>query len=142
MNQDRPFYSRPRISALPWRAITSALPAIALASSLLGANARAAAVDDAEKGKGIQIRVSFGPELSKTPLDGRLLVMLSTDTKEEPRFQISDGAKTQQIFGIDVNGLPAGQEAVIDSNDLGLSGRESWPDSSWPVPGSSRFSPV
>ena len=30
---------------------------------------------------GIQVAVSFGPELSKTPLDGRLLVMLSTDPR-------------------------------------------------------------
>src|SRR5262249_14782582 len=50
------------------------------------------------KSEGPEIRVSFGPELSKTPLDGRLLVMLSTDPKDEPRFQISDSTKTQQIF--------------------------------------------
>ena len=99
-------------------------------------------IDDSEKGKGIQIRVSFGPELSKTPLDGRLLVVLSTDTKEEPRFQISDGAKTQQIFGIDVNGLPAGPGGRDRLHGLWLSARESWPDSPWPLPGSGRFSPV
>ena len=61
-----------------------------------------------DKQPGIQVRVSFGPEVSKTPLDGRLLVMLSTDPKEEPRFQINDTPKTQQIFGIDVDGLAAG----------------------------------
>jgi hypothetical protein len=72
-----------------------------------------------EKRGGIQIRVSFGPELSNTPLDGRILVMLSNDPKEEPRFQINAGIKTQQIFGIDVDGLRPEQEAVIDSAALG-----------------------
>ena len=68
----------------------------------------AAPAADQEKHQGIQVRVRFGPELSKTPLDGRLLVMLSTDPKEEPRLQITDSPKTQQIFGIDVNALRAG----------------------------------
>jgi hypothetical protein len=71
------------------------------------------------KFEGIEIRVSFGPELSKTPLDGRLLVMLSIDPKEEPRFQITESPKTQQIFGTDVDGLSPGQEAVIDSATQG-----------------------
>ena len=50
---------------MSWRAITAALLAIAVAPSLWAARARAAVSDDREKGKGIQIRVSFGPELSK-----------------------------------------------------------------------------
>src|ERR1022692_4682176 len=119
MNQDRPFHTSPQTSGIPWRAITPALLAIALASSLLSVRARAATTDDAEKGKGVQIRVSFGPALSMTPLDGRLLVMLSTDPKEEPRFQINDSAKTQQIFGIDVSGLRGDQEVLIDSTASG-----------------------
>jgi hypothetical protein len=68
---------------------------------------------------GFQIKVSFGPELSKTPLDGRLLVMLSVDPKEEPRLQISESPKTQQIFGIDIESLAPGAEAVIDASALG-----------------------
>ena len=45
--------------------------------------------------------------------------MLSTDPKDEPRFQINDSPKTQQIFGIDVDGLQPEQEAVIDATVLG-----------------------
>ncbi len=48
------------------------------------------------------------------PLDGRLLLMVSTDSTAEPRFQISDGPATQVIFGIDVAGLAPGKEAIID----------------------------
>jgi hypothetical protein len=57
------------------------------------------------------------------PLDGRLLLMLSAadaaDIDEEPRFQISDGPETQLIFGIDVDGWKAGQDAVFDTGVLG-----------------------
>ncbi len=74
---------------------------------------------DNAKTVGPEIRVRFGPELSKTPLDGRLLVMLSTDPKDEPRNQISDSTKTQQIFGIDVDGFQPDQEAKIDGMALG-----------------------
>jgi hypothetical protein len=75
--------------------------------------------DDRADTPGLKIRVSFGEELSKGPLDGRVLVMLSTDGKAEPRMQIIDGPKTQQIFGINVDGLLPEQEAMIDSTTLG-----------------------
>ena len=78
-----------------------------------------AATAENGKNEGIEIRISFGPDLSKVPVDGRLLVMLSTDPKEEPRFQITESPKTQQIFGIDVDDLSPGQEAVIDFATLG-----------------------
>jgi hypothetical protein len=49
-----------------------------------------------------QIRVHL-PTPSPTPLDGRLLVIFAKDgTRGEPRFQVSDGASGQQVFGIDV----------------------------------------
>ena len=89
-----------------------------------------------KQSKGTQVRVSFGPELSKTPLDGRLLVMLSTDPKDEPRFQINESPKTQQIFGIDVDGLRPGQEAVDRRDGPGLSAREPAPGSRRAITGS------
>ena len=63
--------------------------------------------------------VSFPSEKSKTPLDGRILLLISNDGSDEPRNQISDGAKTQLIYGIDVDQLRPGQEAVIDSGVFG-----------------------
>jgi Putative esterase len=110
---------------LPWASaattgfVTSALSAIVVASAVFGTSARAADIPASEKGKGIEFRVSFGAELGKTPLDGRLLVMLSTDPKDEPRFQINDSHTTQQIFGIDVDGLRPGQEVSIVSTASG-----------------------
>jgi hypothetical protein len=59
-----------------------------------------------------------GPAGSQ-PLDGRMLLMLSTDASGEPRFQINDGVKTQQVFGVDVEGLLPGKAAVFDAAVLG-----------------------
>ena len=48
-----------------------------------------------------------------------MLLMLSTDPSGEPRFQISDGVKTQQVFGVDVEGLLPGKAAAFDAAVLG-----------------------
>jgi putative esterase len=119
MNQDRALPLQHDASAAIRCCVTSALRAIALASTILGTSAGAAVGQGPEKNKGTVFRISFGTELSKTPLDGRLLVMLSTDPKDEPRFQINDGPSTQQIFGVDVDGLKPGQEVSIDSSASG-----------------------
>ena len=56
----------------------------------------------------LEIAVSFKKAMSAEPLDGRVLVMLSTDDSAEPRFQIRGGVKSQQVFGVDVEGLAPG----------------------------------
>ncbi len=63
--------------------------------------------------------ISFSNQQSEEPLDGRLLLMISTDDRREPRFQISDGANSQLIFGIDVDGLKPGEHARIDADVFG-----------------------
>jgi hypothetical protein len=40
---------------------------------------------------------------ASTPVDGRLLILLSTDPKQEPRFQINDGPTSQLVFGTDLD---------------------------------------
>src|ERR1019366_1636568 len=63
--------------------------------------------------------ISFGSELSATPLDGRVFVVISTNydaTKNdpEPRMQIEEQeARSQQLFGADIDGLAPGQKAAI-----------------------------
>ncbi len=69
--------------------------------------------------EGLRLGVSFPQERSKQPLDGRMLLMISTDVSAEPRFQISDGPKTQLVFGIDVDGLKPQQVAVFDKSVFG-----------------------
>jgi hypothetical protein len=67
----------------------------------------------------VKFAVSFPAERSKAPLDGRMLLLLSTNDQAEPRFQISDGPATQLVFGVDVDGLAPGAEAVFDASVLG-----------------------
>jgi hypothetical protein len=62
---------------------------------------------------GMRFNVTFPKEKSAAPLDGRILVMLSADNAEEPRFQITNDAETQLIFGINVDGLKPGGVAVM-----------------------------
>ncbi|MEM9887069.1 MAG: alpha/beta hydrolase-fold protein [Bacteroidota bacterium] len=52
-------------------------------------------------------------------LDGRLLLMLSTDESAEPRFQIKDGPSTQLIFGMDVENWQKGELMTIDGAAFG-----------------------
>jgi hypothetical protein len=63
--------------------------------------------------------VSFPAERSAAAIDGRMLLLLSTNTDAEPRFQISDGPSTQLVFGVDVDGLKPGDDAVIDASAFG-----------------------
>lgn len=64
--------------------------------------------------------LSFTESVSDESLDGRLLLILATDSKREPRFQINYGYKSAQIFGIDVNGLKAGETALITNDTYGF----------------------
>jgi len=50
----------------------------------------------------------------KEPIDGRLLLILSDNDAAEPRFQVNDDVNTQQIFGVDVDGIAPGKPVVID----------------------------
>ncbi len=70
-------------------------------------------------GDPFRFALSFPEEFSKEPLDGRLLLFISTDGAAEPRFQISAGPATQLVFGIDVDGWAPGKEAIIDASAFG-----------------------
>jgi hypothetical protein len=67
----------------------------------------------------LRFEVTFPAERSSAPLDGRLLLFVSADTTGEPRFQVSDGPGTQQVFGIDVDGWKPGETRVIDAAAFG-----------------------
>jgi putative esterase len=63
--------------------------------------------------------VTLAPEHAREPLDGRLLLLLSVDPSKEPRFQIEEGTKSQQVFGIDASGWKGGESLVFDSKAVG-----------------------
>lgn len=77
------------------------------------------AAPGAAQSTGLRVRVTFPASLEAQRLDGRLLVMLSTDTRTEPRFQITDGPETQLVFGLDVDGLAPGTPAIVDASAFG-----------------------
>jgi hypothetical protein len=74
----------------------------------------------ASSGKAPEFVVSFPPERSAQPLDGRLLLLLSTDPSAEPTKQISLSPSTQLVFGVDVDGLRPGQPVIIGDQALGF----------------------
>jgi hypothetical protein len=68
----------------------------------------------------LRFAVTFSAAQGKDPLDGRLLVIVSSTAGEEPRFQVNDGPSGQPVFGVDVEGLKPGQPAYIDDGVPGF----------------------
>src|SRR5262245_18144720 len=66
--------------------------------------------------------VTLDAAKSAAPLDGRLLLLLSTDPSEEPRFQINDGLKSQIVFGLDVENWKQGEARTVDATNSGVFG--------------------
>ncbi len=65
------------------------------------------------------VTVSFPASVSKTPLNGRVLLLLSNDPSEEPRMQIDDTPRSQQVFGVTVDGLKPGEAVTIGDGTKG-----------------------
>jgi hypothetical protein len=63
--------------------------------------------------------VSFPKSQSTAAIDGRLLLVVSTDPTAEPRMQVDDTPKSQILFGVDVEGLAPDQPATIDERAFG-----------------------
>ncbi len=72
---------------------------------------------------GLEFAISFDETHGAEPLDGRVLLLISTDDEAEPRFQIRASVGSMQVFGIDVEGLAPGDEAVVDAGVFGYPAR-------------------
>jgi hypothetical protein len=68
----------------------------------------------------LRFAISFPATRSARSLDGRIILIISNNARNEPRFQndVYD-PRTQLAFGVDVDGLEPGQEAMIDSRTPG-----------------------
>ena len=68
---------------------------------------------------GQSFSVSFPKDVSAQALDGRLLLVLSTDASDEPRNQVDDTPRTQMVFGVTVDGWKPGEATVVDAGAWG-----------------------
>jgi hypothetical protein len=67
----------------------------------------------------LRFAISFPTERSAQPLDGRMLLLISSDSTKEPRMQIGESAETQLVFGVDVDGLKPNTAAIVDAKAFG-----------------------
>jgi hypothetical protein len=63
--------------------------------------------------------VTVTKNLHTGALDGRLLLLLSKDGTREPRFQISDAANTQMVFGVDAENWQPNSNQLVSVNAFG-----------------------
>ncbi len=74
----------------------------------------------ARQGAGPGFSVSFDAATEPGPVDGRVLLLLSTNEDAEPRFQLSWNVTTSmQVFGVDVEGMAPGEEARFGPETFG-----------------------
>ncbi len=53
------------------------------------------------------------------PIDGRLLLLLSNNPSDEPRMQIDDTPRSQNIFGLTLDGAKPGSVITVDNSAAG-----------------------
>jgi hypothetical protein len=92
-----------------WRAVLKLILMFALTAGALYA----------QQTPSYRFAVSLPGAQGAEPLDGRLLLILSTDPSAEPRLQISNSVRTQIIFGVDVDALKPGQSVILDDAAFG-----------------------
>lgn len=92
------------------RGAAAALLLSSLDGALVGAQQPSAAAAP------LRIEVTYPAARSTAPLDGRLLLLVSSDSSAEPRFQITDGPTTQLVFGTDVDAWRAGTVRAVDAS--------------------------
>lgn len=61
-------------------------------------------------------QVKFAASARSTPVDGRLIVIVSKAPEGEPRNQFGYGTASPQIFGVDVNAWKPGDVTSLDGN--------------------------
>lgn len=63
--------------------------------------------------------VSFPKAHGDQPIDGRLLLLLSSDPSAEPRMQVDDSPHSQMVFGMDVEAIRPGQPVIMGDSAFG-----------------------
>src|SRR3954454_5336839 len=68
----------------------------------------------------LTFEITFPKEMSAAPFDGHILLLISNDQNEEPRFQIGGNFDSQQMFGVDVDQWTPGSVARVDAKTIGF----------------------
>jgi hypothetical protein len=97
----------------------SGLPRHAAGALLAAMLASVAAIAGCQQTSALRFQVTVPKARRNAPVDGRLLVILSRDPSREPRLQITQNVATQQIFGIDVDGVKPDGAGILDSQAVG-----------------------
>ncbi|MFC1661983.1 alpha/beta hydrolase-fold protein [Gemmatimonadota bacterium] len=89
------------------------------AGSLLASASTCVPADEGPEAIDLRFEVTLSPELGQEPVDGRVLVLLSTSDEPEPRFQGLRSTDPPQIFGGDVGALGPGESTRLDVGSRG-----------------------
>ena len=100
------------------RHLARPLPIVAAAALLTAVISISRCTEPRAASPELRFAVSFPAECSNVPLDGRLLLLISTDGNAEPRFQVSEGPGTQLVFGVDMEGLAPDVRRARDAGPL------------------------
>ena len=94
--------------------VVVAIAALALIWTATGSAAGAPA-------KGLEFAVGFPASQSSVALDGRVILLLSRDLTREPRLHVeaNEPLATPYLFGLNVEGLTPGSNAVLNDNAFG-----------------------
>jgi hypothetical protein len=91
------------------RMIGAVVVAVLLAGALTGC----------QRSRPLLFRVTMPKAQRGVKTDGRLLIVLSKDPSREPRLQIAQNVGTQQVYGINVDGLDPDGVATLDASAVG-----------------------
>ena len=79
----------------------------------------AATVPASELAPPLRFEVSLGDGLRDQALTGRLLLFISNNENDEPRFQVNNGPDTQLVFGVDVHQWQGAEPVILDAGAAG-----------------------
>src|SRR5579862_617544 len=121
----------PRALALGASVLIGATLALSSMANISGGTPRSAAKKDTPSAKGpsssksTAFVVSFPATRNATAIDGRLILLLSTDFSREPRSHVDpdDPLIAPYMFGLNVEAMAAGQPVTLDDAAFGWPAR-------------------
>ncbi len=90
-----------------------------LGGFLLACVVACGAPPEARIGTDLKFEISLSPDLETGPLDGRVILLISTAEEPEPRFQSLRSPNPPQIFGGNVGGIRPGESTMLDGGSRG-----------------------